>query len=197
MIFSYRVSKDDWQYLLPFLACSICFVATDLFGIIEKTKFAYWSGGLLIEPYRIITTHFIHGDAKHLLANTFGIVVARYCLKGLRLKGNSFFLLIIGLLIPLQTLIFWFLDIFFFRNPMSLAIGFSGILYGVNAFILLGSIHEKQRFIGLKIDLKKNQQIRQTMIVVTGIGIAWSLLPSISLLGHLAGFIAGVLLFLL
>ena len=80
---------------------------------------------------------------------------------------------------------------------MSLAIGFSGILYGVNAFILLASIYEKQRFIGLKIDLKKNQQIRQTMIVLTGIGIAWSLLPGISLLGHLAGFIAGVLLFLL
>ncbi len=187
MISSYRVSKDDWQYLLPFLACSICFVATDLFGIIEKTKFAYWSGGLLVEPYRIITTHFIHGDAKHLLANTFGIVVARYCL----------FLLIVGLLIPLQTLIFWFLDIFFFRNPMSFAIGFSGILYGVDAFILLASIYEKQRFIGLKIDLKKNQQIRQTIIVLTGIGIACSLLPGISLLGHLAGFIAGVLLFLL
>ena len=197
MISSYKVSKDDWQYLLPFLACSICFVATDLFGIIEKTKFAYWSGVLLVEPYRIITTHFIHGDAKHLLANTFGIVVARYCLKSLKLKGNSFFLLIVSLLIPLQTLIFWFLDIFFFRNPMSFAIGFSGILYGVDAFILLASIYEKQRFIGLKIDLKKNQQIRQTMILLMGIGIAWSLLPGISLLGHLAGLIAGVLIFLL
>ena len=49
----------------------------------------------------------------------------------------------------------------------------------------------------LKIDLTKNQQIRQTMIVLTGIGIAWSLLPGISLLGHLAGFIAGALLFLI
>jgi len=35
------------------------------------------------------------------------------------------------------------------------------------------------------------------MMVLTGIGIIWSLLPGISLLGHLAGFIAGALLFLL
>jgi len=192
-----KVPLDDWQYLLPFLTCSICFVATDLFGIIEKTRFAYWSGGLLVEPYRIITTHFMHGDTQHLLANTFGIVVARYCLKGLRLKGNSFFLLLVSLLIPCQTLIFWFVDIFFFKNPMSLAIGFSGILYGVDVFILLASIYGKQRFIGLEIGLRKDQQIRQTMMVLTGIGIIWSLLPGISLLGHLAGFIAGALLFLL
>ena len=192
-----KVPKEDWQYLLPFLACTICFLATDLFGLIEKTRFAYWSGGLLVEPYRIITTHFIHSDAKHLLANTFGIVVARYCPKGLRLKGNSFFLLLVGLLIPLQTLIFWFIDIFFFRDPMSLAVGFSGILYGVNAFILLASLFGKQHFIGLNIDLRKDQQIHQTMIILTGIGIAWSLLPAISLLGHLAGLIAGTLLFLI
>jgi len=197
MTSSYKIAKDDWQYLLPFIACSICFIATDLVGVIEKTRFAYWSGALLIEPYRIITTHFIHADAKHLLANTFGIVVARYCLKALRLKGDFFFLLLVGLLIPFQTLIFWLMDIFFFRNPMSLALGFSGIIYGIDAFILLASIYGKQTFVGLNIDLIKDQQIKQTMIILTGAGIAWSFMPGISLLGHLAGFIAGALLFLI
>ena len=91
----------------------------------------------------------------------------------------------------------WWVDIFFFRNLMSFAVGFSGIIYGVDAFILLASIYGKQRFIGLNIGLKKNQQIRQTMMVLTSVGIAWSLLPGISLLGHSTGFIAGGLLFLL
>ena len=197
MTSTYKVPKDDWQYLIPFLACTICFVATDIFGIIDKERFAYWSGGLILEPYRIITAHFIHGDAKHLLANTFGIAVARYCLKGLRLKGNFFFLLLVGLLIPIQTMIFWFSDIFFFKNPMSLAVGFSGIIYGVDAFILISSIYGKQRFIGMNIYLIKNQQILNTMIVLTGLGIAWSFMPGVSLIGHLAGFTAGALLFLL
>ncbi len=197
MTLSYKVSNNDWQYLLPFLVCFICFFATDLLGIFEKTKFAYWSGGLLAEPHRIITSHFIHGNAKHLLANTFGLVIARYCLTGLRLQGNFFFLILVGLLIPLQTLVFWFIDIFFFRNPMSLSVGFSGILYGANAFILLASIYGKQHFVGLNIDLKKDKQINQTMTILTVIGFAWSLIPGISLLGHLSGFIAGALLFLL
>ena len=191
-----KISKDDWQFLLPFLVCLICFIATDIFGIIQKAKFAYWSSRLLEEPFRIITTHFIHSDAKHLLGNTFGLIVARYFLKSLNLKGNLFFLLLVGLLIPLQTLIFWFIDIFFFKNPMSIAVGFSGILYGVYAFILLSSIYGKQSFVCLRIDLRKDQQIRQAMIALTGIGIAWSLLPRISLIGHLSGFIAGAVLFL-
>ena len=192
-----KVPKDDWQYLLPFLACSICFVAIDLLGLIEKTKFAYWSGFLLVEPYRIITTHFIHGDTKHLLASAFGIVVARHCLQSLKLKSKYFFLLLISLLIPLQILIFGFVDIYLFRNPMSLAVGFSGVLFGVNSFILFSSIYGKQRFVFLDIGLRKNQQIRQNIIALTSLGIACSLLPGISLLGHLTGFIAGLLLFLL
>ncbi len=197
MTSNYKVAKDDWQYLLPFIACSMFFVATDLFRLIDKSRFSYWSGGLLEQPYRIITTHFIHGDANHLLANTFGIVVARYCLKGLKLKSNYFFLVLIGLLMPLQTIIFWFIDIFVFKNSMSLAVGFSGILYGVNAFILLASLYGKQHFIGLTIDLRKDKETLQIMKILTGLGIAWSLLPNISLVGHLAGFIAGALLFLL
>ena len=197
MTYRYKVSKNDWQYLLPFITFSICFIATDIFESIEKTRFAYWSGGLLVEPYRIITSHFIHSNAKHLLANTFGIIIARYCLKALKLKSDSFFLLIVGLLIPLQTFIFWLIDIFLFNNPISFAVGFSGILYGVDAFILLSSIFGKKHFIGLNIDIRKDQQIRQTMIVLISIGITWSLFPSISLIGHLAGLIAGTLMFFL
>ena len=79
---------------------------------------------------------------------------------------------------------------------MSFAVGFSGILYGVDAFILLASIYGKLRFAGLDVQLKKDKQIRHTMVVLTSIGIAWSLLPGISLLGHLSGFNEGSLLFI-
>ena len=193
----YKVPKDDWQYLVPFLLCVVSYAASDFLQAFEKTDFAYWSGGLLAQPYRAVTTHFIHVDAKHLLANSSGIVVARFCLKGLLLRENYFFLLLVALLIPLQTFIFWFVDIFLLRNPISLAVGFSGILFGVNAFLLLASIYGKPRFIGFNIDLKKNQQIRQVMVVLTVISGLWSVLPGVSLLGHFSGFIAGSLLFLL
>ena len=136
-----KVSKDDWQYFIPFLACTACFLLTDLFGILEKTSVAYWSGRLLFEPYRIITSHFFHGDFNHLLANISGIIVVRYFLKALWLKNDYFFLAIIALMIPLQTFICWCVDIIIYGNPMSLAIGFSGILFGMNAFILMTTIY--------------------------------------------------------
>ena len=192
-----KVSKDDWQYFFPFLACLICFIASDFLGIIEKTSIAYWSGRLLFEPYRVITSHFFHGDMNHFLANVSGIIVVRYFLKELKLKSNYFFFAIIVLMIPLQTFISWFIDIFVYGNPMSLAVGFSGILFGMNAFILLTTIFGKKKFLFLKCDMKKNPSLFKSIFWLTIIGIIWSFLPRISLLGHMSGLIAGFLLFAL
>ncbi len=192
-----KVSKGDWQFLVPILICGACFFAKDFFGSLDQESYAYWSGRLLVEPYRIVTTHFIHGDADHLLSNIFGIVVARYCLKGIGLKDNYFFIYLVILMIPIQTFIFWAFDIFLFKNPMSLAIGFSGVIYGVDAFILLASSYGKQHFLGIQIQLIKSYKIRQIMIVIIGIGVFGSFIPGISLLGHIAGLLAGLILFLL
>ena len=93
-----KISKDDWQYFVPFFACTICFIATDFLGIIDKTYIAYWSGRLFYEPYRLITSHFFHGDLNHLLANVSGIIVARYFLKSLGLKSDYFFLAFVALI---------------------------------------------------------------------------------------------------
>tara|TARA_Y100001968_G_scaffold59084_1_gene50162 strand:+ start:517 stop:1104 length:588 start_codon:yes stop_codon:yes gene_type:complete len=192
-----KVSKDDWQYLVPFLACIICFIATDFLGIIEKTSVAYWSGRLSYEPYRIITAHFFHGDINHLLANISGIIVARYFLKALRLRSHYFFFAFISLMIPLQSFICWCIDIFLYGNPMSLAIGFSGILFGIDSFILMTTIYGKKRFIFLKCEMKKDPKLFKSIALFNVIGIVWSFLPGISLLGHISGFLGGILLFLL
>ncbi len=192
-----NVPRNEWQYIFPCLICTICFAATDLFGLIDKSMLAYWSGALIIEPYRIVTSHFIHADINHLGTNIFGIVVARYFLKTLGLKNNYFFLLLISLLIPLQTFIFWFIDVFLFGNQMSLAIGFSGVLYGVNAFILFTSIYGKRQILGLLCGLKKEKGTTKSMFLLNGVGIICSLIPGISLVGHFSGFIAGSLLFLI
>ena len=190
-----KVSKNDWQYLVPFGVCTICFVATDFLGTIEKTSVSYWSGRLLSEPYRIFTAHFFHGDINHLLANISGIIVARYFLKSLRLRSDYFFFAIIGLLIPLQTFICWCIDIFVYENTMSLAIGFSGILFGIDAFILMTTIYGKQRFLFFKCEMKKDPRLFESISIFTVMGVIWSFLPGISLVGHISGFIGGLLLF--
>ena len=190
-----KISKNDWQYCVPVLACIICFFATDFLGIIDKSSIAYWSGRLFYEPYRIITSHFFHGDFNHLLANISGIIVARYFLKSLGLQSDYFFVTFIVLIIPLQSLLCWCVDILVFKNPMSLAIGFSGVLFGVDAFILMATIYGKKRFIFIGCELKKDPRLLKSISVLTCIGIVWSYLPGISLLGHMSGLLAGFLLF--
>jgi len=150
---------------------------------------------LFYEPYRIITSHFFHGDYNHLLANISGIIVARYFLKSLRLQSDYFFLAFIVLIMPLQAFICWCVDILVYRNPMSLAIGFSGVLFGIDAFILMTTIYGKKKFVYIGCDLKKDPRLLKSISVLTGIGIIWSFLPGISLLGHMSGLLAGFLLF--
>lgn len=192
-----KISNDDWQYLVPFFLCTICFVLTDFLGIIEKTSIAYWSGRLLIEPYRVFTSHFFHGDINHLLANISGIIVARYFLKALGISNRFFFIVFICLAIPLQSFFSWLVDIFIYRNLMSLAIGFSGVLFGIDAFILLTTIYGKKRFLLFECGLKRSPKLFKSISVITGFGFLWSLLPGVSLLGHFSGFLSGVLLFLI
>ncbi len=191
------VSIDDWQYLIPFLICLVAFIATDIVGLIDKSHLVYWSGGLLAQPHRMLTAHFFHGDFGHLVFNTGGIIIARNFFRTLGLSNRSFFLTLIALLIPLQVSINWAYDIFIAKNPMSLALGFSGIIYGIDAFILLASIFGKQNFLGIQIGLSRNYQCRQTMTILTIMGVIYSFAPDISLIGHLSGFAAGAILFIL
>ena len=191
------ISRDDWQYLIPFFICLIIFIASDILGLVSKSTFAYWSGGLLSQPHRILTSHFFHGDFRHLLFNTGGIIVARYFFMTIGLTNRAFFLTLIAFLIPVQVSLNWFYDIFIARNLMSLSLGFSGILYGIDAFILLASIYGKQTFLGVQIGLQSNYQCRKIMTVLTVMGVLYSFGPGISLIGHLSGFAAGAILFLM
>ncbi len=192
-----KLPKQDWQYFIPAFVIVIVFVGTDIIFNLNKLELAYFSGGLLIEPYRVITSHLVHADFGHLLANIGGIIVARFFLNELKLKNNFLFLVLICFLIPLQTSLQWLLDIYLFENPMSFLIGFSGILYGVDAFILFSSIFGKRRFLGLETSLTINAKVKEATIVITGIGFLWSLLPGVSFSGHLTGFMAGSILFFL
>jgi len=193
----WHVKKNDFQYFIPFLSLVFIFFCTDFLGVIEKLDFAYYSGAIISQPYRVVTTHFLHADFSHLVANIFGIVVARYFLNELSLKNRYFFIILILFLIPLQILLQWFLDIYILRKYHIILVGFSGILYGINAFILLSSIYGKKYFLLLNISLKPNLSVRKAMLFLSFIGLVWSILPTISLSAHLTGFMAGSILFLL
>ena len=82
-------------------------------------------------------------------------------------------------------------------NPNHLLVGFSGIIFGTFAFILLSSLYGKEYILNIFIGLKKDNEIYKLMTVFLSLGIVYSLLPSISLSGHAAGILSGFIIFIL
>ena len=89
------------------------------------------------------------------------------------------------------------LSYFFNIYPNYVALGFSGIIYALFGFLLLASFYGKSQFLGKKIGLKSNYQAQKMLKTICLIGLIFSFLPGVSLLGHLSGFIAGCFLFLI
>jgi len=193
------ISKYDWQYLLTGFFLISIFICIDLIGVIDKEYFYFVPRLISDQPHRIFTSILIHADLNHLLSNLGGIIITRYFLMRLRIKSRFFYLKFILISSFLNFFIIWiyekFLAYFFYIFPNYAALGFSGIIYALFGFILLTSFYGKNYFLGEKIGLKSNYEVQKMSRTICLIGLIFSFLPGVSLLGHLSGFIAGFFLF--
>jgi len=179
----------------------LVFIFTDLVRVFDK-KFLYYVPRLISnEPYRIFTSILIHIDLNHLLSNLGGIIITRYFLMKLGIQSRFFYIKFILICSFLNFLIIWFYEkilLYFFNiYPNYAALGFSGIIYGLFGFLLLTSFYGKSYFLSNKIGLKSNYEIQKMSKTICLIGLIFSFLPGVSLLGHISGFISGCLLFFL
>ena len=201
MTINNSISKYDWQYIfIGFLLISV-FIFTDLIIVFDK-KILYFVPKLINDqPYRIFTSILVHADLNHLLSNIGGIIITRYFLINLGIQSKFFFINFILICSFLNFLIIWvyekILSYFFDILPNYASLGFSGIIYALLGFLLLSSFYGKSYFLGKKIGLKYNYQIHKMSKIICLVGLIFSLLPGISLLGHLSGFISGCFLFLI
>ena len=195
--FILKIINKEAQFIIPSSLCILLFIFINFKSFFLISDLSYWSGNLLNQPYRILSYSFVHKDSHHLLSNLLGIVVVRYCFINLNYKNIFLFLYLIILIIPIQTFYLFIVDNFLFFDPNHLLIGFSGIIFGTFSFILLSSIFGKEYIFNIFIGLKKNYQIKKLMTVFLSLGIAYSLLPGISLSGHLAGILSGFFIFFL
>ncbi len=194
---SNNIDPVDYQYLAVAGALIAIWIASDLLGLISKDHWMDWSRMMLYQPHRFFTSALVHLDAKHLLMNLGGIVVARAIFIQLRMRSNYLFILLTLLLIPLSNGLQWVWEAIIVSNLNAASLGFSGVVYGIDAFLLLAAIRGKDKFLKLPINLTPNYQTRQTMIVLTVVGQVWNFSGGVSIVGHQSGFIAGLLLFLL
>ena len=195
------ISKNDWQYILSGSLLIIVFILTDLITVFDK-EFLYFVPRLISDqPYRIFTSILVHEDLNHLLSNLGGIIITRYFLMRLGIDRRFFYLEFIFICSFLNFFIIWIYEkiLSYFLNfyPNYAALGFSGIIYALLGFLLLTSFYGKSHFLGKKIGLKSNYQVQKMSKTICLIGLIFSFLPGVSLLGHLSGFIAGCFLFLI
>ena len=201
MTINNSISKYDWQYLVTGFFLISVFIFTDLIGVIEKEYFYFVPRLISDQPYRILTSILIHADLNHLLSNIGGIIITRYFLRRLGIESRFFYLQFILICSFLNFFIIWVYEktlLFFFNiYPNYTALGFSGIIYALFGFLLLTSFYGKKYFLGKEIGFKSNYELQKMLRTICLIGLIFSFLPGVSLLGHLSGFIAGCFLFLI
>ena len=201
MVINNSISKNDWQYILSASLLIIVFILTDLIGVIDKEYYYFVPRLISDQPHRIFTSILIHADLNHLLSNLGGIIITRYFLMRLGIESRIFYLKFILICSFLNFFIIWFYEkiLSYFLNfyPNYAALGFSGIIYALFGFLLLTSFYGKKFFLGKEIGLKSNYEVQKMTKTICLIGLIFSFLPGVSLLGHISGFITGCFLFLI
>jgi len=192
-----KVIKKEGQFIIPVFICFLLFIIININGLFNISELSYWSGFIIKQPYRIISYSFVHKDFNHLFSNIFGIIVVRYCFLNLNLKNKFLFFYLTIFLVPMNTIFLLIIDNFLIYNYNHLLVGFSGVLFGSYTFILLSSIFGKRNIFNIFIGLEKSKDIKKLMILFLSLGIAYSLLPNISLSGHLSGMLSGFVIFFL
>jgi len=200
MPFKNSISKYDWQFIIVGCFLVSVFIITDLIEVFNKEFFYFVPSLIGVQPHRIFTSMLIHADLNHLLSNIGGIIMTRYFLTKLGIKSRFFYLQFIISCSFLNFFIIWVYEkilSYFNIYPNYAALGFSGIIYAFFGFLLLTSFFGKSYFLGKKIGLKAHYEVSQMLRTICLIGLIFSLLPGVSLLGHISGFVAGCFLFLI
>ena len=189
--------KREYQFFLLIFLCCISFLLINILRVREISQLAYSSELLIKEPYRIFLYNFVHKDLNHLISNIFGIIIIRYCFIKLKIKSSNLFNYLIVLIIFLQTSILFLIDNFLLTKYDHFLIGFSGIIFGVNAYLIMASYFGARQFFMKFIGLKRNYYIFRLNLFILSFGFMYSLMPGISLEGHFCGALSGLIIFYL
>ncbi len=169
---------------LAMVAINVAIALIDMFndGLLERSL---WARGIDVyygQWWRLPGSAFVHGSLMHIAFNAYGIWILGRLFEGL--QGWKAFLLVYfvsaigGAALGLV-----------FYDPDIPALGASGAAYGLMGAVL-GFFYVKTGSIKGIWQVPISRQLAVWFLI--GIGV--SLAPGISLLGHLGGFVPGVIL---
>ena len=191
------IIKREYQFFLIIILCLLSFLLINIFSTKEISQVAYSSSLLIKEPYRVFLYNFVHKDLNHLVSNIFGIFIIRYCFIKLKIKSSNLFYYLMCLIIIFQTLILFLIDNLLLKKYDHFLIGFSGIIFGNNVYLMMVSYFGSNQFFMKFIGLKRNYPIFRLNLLLLIFGFTFSLLPGLSLKGHFSGALTGLIIFYL
>ena len=169
---------------MALVVINVAIALVDLF-ISGYLKRLMWARGIDIqygEWWRIITSGFAHGDLMHVGFNAYGIYLLGTIIE--RLHGWK------------PMLIIYFASMFggtalamTFMDPATPLLGASGAAYGLFGAVL-GFFYAKTGSFKALLEIP----FARMLLIWLAFGVFMSLQPGVSMLGHLGGFIPGVIL---
>ena len=198
MIFLRRESFKEYLKRYPgIVAIGVICVAYYLFtffgGYLKSSMGLYNAGALITlpgidpfgftEPWRYLTSMFMHAGFYHLFHNMFMLIVFAPPLERL-MKTKRFvpFYILCGLGGSLMASL-----LFSAQGEPAISVGASGAVYGILGAYLFMALF-RQRMLDV--------QSKNTIYMILGIGVVTSLMISnINLWAHLGGLLTGLLLY--
>lgn len=184
-----EIKKFKVTYGLIFLCLAMYIYTTLRFGFDMSAMQALQVGGfapaflpISHDYWTFITANLIHFSIFHVLVNCFSLKGMGCFIERIFKRRQYIFILVVSGLCT--TLFPYILYVLFNIGASSVHGGVSGVIFG-----LVGSLCAlAYRYKGLYYQVFK--QLLPNIILVFGISI---LVPSVSLYGHLGGFIGGIL----
>ncbi|MGI6608729.1 MAG: rhomboid family intramembrane serine protease [Erysipelotrichaceae bacterium] len=178
--------KLCFSFLFPATISIIIFVALQLFAVAYKTSLlnsaiifgAYYKAYITIfhQIYRFLTAGFVHTTFLHLLFNLMALFDMANIAEKYYGKNITLLIMFLGIIIGNICI--------FIGNGNIIAVGLSGGIFAVfGAIIVMFAL--KGYF--------KIPSFRRQIFKTIYINIIISLMPGISLLGHLGGFVTGIM----
>lgn len=132
------------------------------------------------EYWRFLTAGFVHIDIVHLVMNVMSLINVGMAVEKFYGKWK-YSLILLGSMITATTFAH-------FNSSTIIVLGLSGGVYGAFAALLVILVYTKAI---------RNPSIMRSVGTVVVINILINFLPSVSMVGHLGGFIGGLILSIL
>jgi len=175
------------------ILCLLYFIFELFGGYLKNSLTLYQAGALLSipvedpialhQPWRYITSMFMHADFYHIFHNMFMLIIFAPPLERLiQTKRFIPFYLLCGIGGSLIAVL-----ISSAKGIPMIHLGASGAVYGVLGAYLFMALFRKRML---------DEQSKKTIYMILAIGIISSIIvPNISLWGHIGGLVTGLLLY--